>query len=35
MTKQSAFRGNHSTNLCLSFLTGKVLKGLDEGLSLK
>ena len=30
---QSGFRGNHSTNLCLSFLTDKVLKGFDEGLS--
>ena len=29
---QSGFRGNHSTNLCLSFLTYKVLKGFDEGL---
>ena len=29
---QSGFRGNHSTNLCLSFLTDKVLKGFDEGL---
>ena len=29
---QSGFRGNHSTNLCLSFLTNKVLKGFDEGL---
>ena len=29
---QSGFRGNHSTNLCLSFLTDKLLKGLDEGL---
>ena len=28
---QSGFRGNHSTNLCLSFLTDKVLKGFDEG----
>ena len=28
---QSGFRGNRSTNLCLSFLTGKVLKGFDEG----
>ena len=25
-------RTNHSTNLCLSFLTGKILKGFDEGL---
>ena len=30
---KSGFRGNHSTNLCLSFLTDKVLKGFDEGLS--
>ena len=29
---QSGFRDNHSTNLCLSFLTDKVLKGFDEGL---
>ena len=29
---QSGFRGNHSTNLCLSFLTDKVLKGFDESL---
>ena len=29
---QSGFQGNHSTNLCLSFLTDKVLKGFDEGL---
>ena len=29
---QSGFRGNHSTNLCLPFLTDKVLKGFDEGL---
>ena len=29
---QSGFRGNHSTNLCLSFLTDKVLKGFDKGL---
>ena len=28
---QSGFRANHSTNLCLSFLT-KVLKGFHEGL---
>ena len=27
---QSGFQGNHSTNLCLSFLTDKVLKGFDE-----
>ena len=30
---QSGFRTNHSTNLCLSFLTDKILKGFDEGLS--
>ena len=29
---QSGFRGNHSTNLCLSFLTDKILKGFNEGL---
>ena len=29
---QSGFRGNHSTNLSLSFLTDKVLKGFDESL---
>ena len=29
---QSRFRTNHSTNLCLSFLTDKILKGFDEGL---
>ena len=29
---QSGFRGNHPTNLCLSFLTDKILKGFDEGL---
>ena len=29
---QSGFRGNHSTNLCLSLLTDKVLKGFDEDL---
>ena len=29
---QSRFRSNHSKNLCLSFLTNKVLKGFDEGL---
>ena len=28
---QSGFRTNHSTNLCLSFLTDKILKGFDEG----
>ena len=29
---QSGFRGNHSTNICLYFLTDQVLKGFDEGL---
>ena len=29
---QSGFRTNHSTNQCLSRLTGKILKGIDEGL---
>ena len=29
---QSGFRGNHSINLCLSFLTDKILKEFDEGL---
>ena len=29
---QCGFRGNDSTNLCLSFLTDKVLEGFDEGL---
>ena len=29
---QAGFRTNHSTNLCLSFLTENILKGLDEGL---
>ena len=29
---QSGFRANHSANLCLSFLTDKILKGFDEGL---
>ena len=29
---QSGFRVNHSTNLCLSFLTDKILKGFDEDL---
>ena len=29
---QSGFRTNHSANLCLSFLTDKILKGFDEGL---
>ena len=32
MNYQSGFRGNHSTNLCLSSLTDKVLKWLDKGL---
>ena len=30
---QPGFGGNHSTNLSLSFLTDKILKGFDEGLS--
>ena len=29
---QSCFRGDHSTNLYLSFLTDKFLKGFDKGL---
>ena len=29
---QSGFRTDHSTNLCLSFLTDKIVKGFDEGL---
>ena len=29
---QSGFRTNHSTNLCLSFLTDQVLKCFDQGL---
>ena len=29
---QSGFRPNRSTNLCLSHLTDKILKGFDEGL---
>ena len=29
---QSSFRGNHSANLCLSFLTNKILKWFDKGL---
>ena len=29
---QSGFRKNHSTNLCLSFLYDKILKGFDKGL---
>ena len=29
---QSGFRKNHSTDLCLSFLNDKILKGLDKGL---
>ena len=29
---QSGFRTNHSTNLCLSFLTDNILKGFDQGL---
>ena len=31
-TYQSGFRTNHSNNLCLSFLTDKILKGFDKGL---
>ena len=29
---QSGFRANYLTNVCLSFLTDKILKGFDEGL---
>ena len=29
---QSGFRGNHSTNLCLYFLTDKISKRFHEGL---
>ena len=29
---QSRFRTNYSTNLCLFFITDKILKGFDEGL---
>ena len=29
---QSGFRKNHSTDLCLSFLNDKILKGFDKGL---
>ena len=29
---QSGFRKNHSTDLCLSFLNNKILKGFDKGL---
>ena len=29
---QFGFRSNHLTNLCLSFLPDKILKGFDEGL---
>ena len=29
---QSGFRTNHSTNLCLSFLTDQVLKRFDQSL---
>ena len=29
---QSGFRPNHPTNLCLAYLTDKILKGFDEGL---
>ena len=28
---QSGFRSNHSTNVCLSYLTNKILKGFDDG----
>ena len=28
---QSGFRKNHSTDLCLSFLNDKILKGVDKG----
>ena len=29
---KSGYRANHSINLCLSFLTDKILKVFDEGL---
>ena len=29
---QSRFRSNHTTNMCLSLLIDKILKGFDEGL---
>ena len=29
---QSAFRKNHSTDFCLSYLTDKISKGFDSGL---
>ena len=29
---QSEFRKNHSTDLCLSFLNDKILKGFDKGI---
>ena len=29
---QSGFRTNHSTNICFSFSTDKILKGFDKGL---
>ena len=29
---QSGFRTKHSTNLCLSYLNDKILKGFDNGL---
>ena len=29
---QSGLRTNHSSSLCLSFLTDKILKGFDESL---
>ena len=28
---QSGLRSNHSTNVCLSYLTNKILKGFDDG----
>ena len=31
-TCQSGFRKNHSTDFCLSYLNGKILKGFDKGL---
>ena len=32
MTINPVFRKNHSTDTCLSFLNGKILKGFDDGL---
>ena len=29
---QSGFRSNHSTNSCLSFLSNKVLTGIEKGM---